>query len=156
MTRRVPLLALALSILAGCATPPPAGPMVNDTSFYLGRFDKVWESTMKVLEKQSLEVKDIDKEKGEITTRFTNYSVGPKAHHELEKIAEKPDLRLGLYTQVGYSVTIRVVAINDMSTQVKITASIEAYDTNVTKKWQPCRSKGILERELLEKIRNSL
>ncbi|HPE44252.1 MAG TPA: hypothetical protein PK380_00120, partial [Deltaproteobacteria bacterium] len=94
--------------------------------------------------------------KGEITTKFVNYSVGAKAHHELEKIAEKPELRLGLYTQVGYSVTIRLAAINEMSTQVKITADIEAYDTNVTKKWQPCKSKGVIERELLEKIRDSL
>jgi len=156
MTGRVHLYTAVLFLLAGCATPPPQGPMVDDTSFYLGRFDKVWEVTMKVLEKKSLEVKEIDKEKGEIITRFTNYSVGAKAHHELEKIAEKPELRLGLYTQVGYSVNIKLVAINEMSTQVKIKAIIEAYDTNVTKKWQPCKSKGVLERELLEKIRDSL
>ena len=156
MTRRLPLYITVLFMIAGCATPPPQGPMVDDTSFYLGRFDKVWEVTMKVLEKKSLEVKDMDKEKGEITTQFTNYSVGAKAHHELDKIAERPELRLGLYTQVGYSVNIKLVAINEMSTQVKITASIEAYDTNITKKWQPCRSKGVIERELLDKIRNSL
>ena len=156
MTRRVHLLTATLIMRSGCATPPPQGPMVDDTSFYLGRFDKVWEVTMKVLEQKSLEVKDIDKEKGEITTGFVNYSVGAKAHHDLDKIAERPELRLGLYTQVGYSVNIKLVAINDMSTQVKITANIEAYDTNVTKKWQHCRSKGVIERELLEKIRNSL
>lgn len=156
MTRRIPLCTAVLFMLAGCASPPPQGPMVDDTSFYLGRFDKVWEVTMKVLEKKSLEVNNMDKERGEITTRFVNYSVGAKAHHELEKIAERPELRLGLYTQVGYSVNIRLVAINEMSTQVKIKANIEAYDTNVTKKWQPCKSKGVIERELLEKIRNSL
>lgn len=156
MTGRVHLYSTVLLLLAGCATTPPQGPMVDDTSFFLGRFDKVWEVTMKVLEKKSLEVKEFDKEKGEITTRFVNYSVGARAHHELEKIAEKPELRLGLYTQVGYSVNIRIVAVNEMSTQVKIKATIEAYDTNVTKKWQPCRSKGVIERELLESIRNSL
>jgi hypothetical protein len=43
-----------------------------------------------------------------------------------------------------------------MSTQVKVTANIEAYDTNVTQKWQKCVSKGILEREILEQIRASL
>jgi hypothetical protein len=156
MTRGFPLFATILFMLAGCATPPPQGPMVNDTSFYLGRFDKVWEVTMKVLEKKSLEVKDLDRENGEITTRFTNYSVGPKAHHELDKIAERPEVRLGLYTQVGYSVSIKIIAVNDMSTQVKIKANIEAYDTNATRKWHPCKSKGVIERELLERIRGSL
>jgi hypothetical protein len=156
MTRGSPLFATILFMLAGCATPPPQGPMVNDTSFYLGRFDKVWEVTMKVLEKKSLEVKEFDRENGEITTRFTNYSVGPKAHHELDKIAERPEVRLGLYTQVGYSVSIKIIAVNDMSTQVKIRANIEAYDTNATRKWHPCKSKGVIERELLERIRGSL
>jgi len=118
MTRKILPCTAVLFLFAACATPPPQGPMIDDTSF--------------------------------------TYSVGAKAHHELEKIAEKPELRLGLYTQVGYSVTIRLAAINEMSTQVKITADIEAYDTNVTKKWQPCKSKGVIERELLEKIRDSL
>ncbi|HPI91618.1 MAG TPA: hypothetical protein PLT09_00710 [Deltaproteobacteria bacterium] len=156
MTRRFPVFTAALFMLAGCATPQPQGPMVDDTSFFLGSFDKVWEVTFKVLEKNSLVVKDFDREKGEITTKFANYSVGPKAHHELDTIAERPQVRLGLYTQVGYTLTLRLVAVNDMNTQVKVTAHIEAYDTNATKKWQPCISKGVLEREMLEKIRNSL
>jgi len=147
---------ILLMILMGCATPQPPAPMVDDTSFFLGRFDKVWDVTLKVLEKKSLTIKDIDKEKGEIITRFANYSVGAHAHQDLLNIAEKPELRLGLYTQVGYSLTIKLTPINDMSTQVKITANIEAYDTNVTQKWQKCISKNVIERELLEKIRSSL
>ncbi len=156
MTRKY-LISVLLMILMGCATPqqPPA-PMVDDTSFFLGRFDKVWDVTLKVLEKKSLAIKDINKEKGEIITRFANYSVGAHAHQDLQIIAEKPELRLGLYTQVGYSLTIKLTPINDMSTQVKITASIEAYDTNVTQKWQKCKSKNVIERELLEKIKSSL
>ncbi|HQI80068.1 MAG TPA: hypothetical protein PLR71_00790 [Deltaproteobacteria bacterium] len=156
MSKIFPIMLAVL--LAGCATTKqPAGPMVDDTSFYLARFDKVWEVTMKVLEKKSLPVKELDKEKGEITTAFFNsYSVGVKAHADLEKIAERPNVKLALYTQVGYSVTIRLTPINDMSTQVKVIAHVEAYDSNATKKWQPCRSKGVVERELLELIRSSL
>jgi hypothetical protein len=156
MTNKYTLIALLLIILAGCATSPPPAPMVDDTSFYLGRFDKVWDVTLKVLEKKSLSIKDINKEKGEIITRFVNYSVGAHAHSDLENIAEKPDLRLGLYTQVGYSLTIKLTPINDLSTQVKVTANVEAYDTNVTQKWHKCPSKGIIEREILEKIKASL
>ena len=156
MTRKY-LISVLLMILMGCATPqqPPA-PMVDDTSFFLGRFDKVWDVALKVLEKKSLTIKDINKEKGEIITRFANYSVGAHAHQDLQNIAEKPELRLGLYTQVGYSLTIKLTPINDMSTQVKITANIDAYDTNVTQKWQKCISKNVIERELLEKIKSSL
>ena len=155
MINRYPILVL-LIILMGCATAQPPVPMVDDTSFFLGRFDKVWDVTLKVLEKKSLTIKDINKEKGEIITLFANYSVGAHAHQDLLNIAEKPELRLGLYTQVGYSLTITLTPINDMSTQVKITANIEAYDTNVTQKWQKCISKNVIERELLEKIRSSL
>jgi uncharacterized lipoprotein len=155
MINRYPILVL-LMILMGCATAQPPAPMVDDTSFFLGRFDKVWDVTLKVLEKKSLTIKDINKEKGEITTRFVNYSVGAHAHQDLLNIAEKPELRLGLYTQVHYSLTIKLTPINDMSTQVKIIADIEAYDTNVTQKWQKCISKNVFERELLEKIKSSL
>ena len=156
MTSRYPVLVFLLVILTGCATAAPPGPMVDDTYFFLGRYDKAWDATLKVLEKRSLAIKDIHKEKGEIITRFVNYSVGPHAHRDLENIAERPDIRLGLYTQVGYSLTIKLTPVNDMSTQVKVTANIEAYDTNVTRKWQKCVSKNILEREILEQIRASL
>jgi hypothetical protein len=155
MINRYPIIVL-LMILMGCATPQPPAPTVDDTAFFLGRFDKVWDVTLKVLEKKSIAIKDINKEKGEIVTRFANYSVGARAHQDLQTIAEKPELRLGLYTQVGYSLTIKLTPINDMSTQVKITANIEAYDTNVTQKWQKCISKNVIERELLEKIKSSL
>jgi len=156
MQYRHPIIVTFLIFLAGCATAPSPAPAVDDTSFFLGRYDKVWDATLKVLEKKSLSIKDINKETGEIVTRFANYSVGPRAHHDLENIAEKPDLRLGLYTQVGYSYTIRITPINDMSTQVKVTANIEAYDKNATQKWHKCKSNNVLERELLDRIKASL
>lgn len=156
MMRSSALFLMLLILITGCATPPQAVTTGEDRSFFLGRFDKVWDTTLKELEKKSINVKDVNKEKGEITTRFVNYSVGPGAHHDVEKIAEKPNIQLGLYTQVGYTLTIRIIPISDMSTQVKVTANIEAYDTNVTKKWYPCKSKGVVERELLEKIRANL
>jgi hypothetical protein len=153
LTARYSLVLSLLAVLTGCITAAPPAPIIDDSSFYLGRFDKVWDVTLKVLEKKSLAVKEINKEKGEIITRFVNYSVGVHAHNDLENIAVKPDILLGLYTQVGYTLAIKLTPINDMSTQVKITATIEAYDTNVTQKWQKCPSKGIIERELLDKIK---
>jgi len=149
-------LAAMISLPMGCATPEQPKPALDDTTFCPGRFDKVWDSTMKVLERRSLAVKDIDKGNGTITTRFTNYAAGPTAHSRLDEIAERPDVRLGLFTQVGYTLTITLTAVNDMSTQVKVKARIEAYDSNTTRKWHQCRSKGVIESGLLEEIRKSL
>ena len=156
MGKTYPLILLLFLTFAGCASAPSLAPMIDDTSFYQGRYDKLWDATLKVLEKKSLAIKEINKEKGEITTRFANYSVGYHAHQDLEKIAEKPEVRLGLYTQVGYSLTIKLTPVTGTYTQIKITASIEAYDTNVTQQWQKCPSKGVIERELLGKIKDSL
>ncbi len=156
MKRSILVLAASIFALHGCATTKPQGPTAGDTSFFLGRYDRIWEVTIKTLERRSLELKEIDKENGTISTKFTNFSVGPKAHHDLDKIADRPDIRLALYSQVGYAVTVKLTAVNDMSTQVKIKVNIEAYDSNATKKWHPCRSKGVLEREILEDIRKSI
>jgi hypothetical protein len=155
MDNRVTILMFLLLLITGCATVPPA-PTAEDTFFYLARFDKVWVITQKVLEKESIPLKTAEKETGEITTKFVNYSAGHKAHYELDDIAEKPEIRLAIYTQVGYSLSIQVTPTSEMSTKVKINAKIEAYEKNVTQKWHECRSKNVIERKLLEKIRSEL
>jgi hypothetical protein len=129
---------------------------VEDTSFYLARFDKVWDVTRKVLERESIPIKTAEKERGEITTKFVNYSTGTKAHHQLDDIAERPEIRLAIYTQVGYSLIIHIVPTSEMSTKVKVSAKIEAYDKNATQKWHVCHSKYVIERKLMEKIRSEL
>jgi len=155
MRRWIPIIAACL-VATGCAAARPKFPATHDMSFFLGRYDKVWEVTVKVLESRSLEIKDINRENGVITTRFTNYSAGPKAHHDIEKIAERPPVRLALYTQVGYSLQIILTPVNDMSTQVRVKATIEAYDSNATKQWHTCTSKGLLEQDILRAIKQSL
>ena len=109
------------------------------------------------LQKEAIPVKTMEKEKGIIETKFVNYSVGPQAHHDIEKIAEKPsEIRLAIWSQVGYTLSIQITPINDMSTKARIRAHIEAYDKNATKKWHECNSYGIIEDEILEKIRSQL
>jgi hypothetical protein len=155
LSNRIIILMLFSLITTGCATlePPPAK---TETSFFLARYDKVLETAVRVLENQTIPVQSSNKEKGIITTRFVNYSMGEKAHHDMEKIAYKPDVFLALYTQVRYSYTIQVIPMSGMSMQVKIAATIEAYDQNVTHKWHACVSKNVLERKLLEQIRAEL
>ena len=152
---RATILVYLLLMTAGCASVSPA-PAVKDTSFYLARFDKVWNVTLKVLEEKSIPIKTTEKEKGEITTKFVNYSMGNKAHYQLDDIAEKPEVRLAIYTQVGYSLIIQITPTSEMSTKVKASAKIEAYDKNATQKWHVCHSKNVIERDLLERIRSEL
>lgn len=150
------VVAVFMFSLFGCASAPPPH-FREDTTFYLARYDKVWDACIKALAEQGTSVKAADKENGIITTHFMNYSVGPQAHHDIEKIAVKPSaIRLAIWSQVGYTLSIRIIPINDMSTKVRVTAHIEAYDKNVTKQWHKCISYGIIEDTVLQNIRSHL
>ncbi len=150
---------LAVFLATGCASAPKqaAPAFKDDTAFYLARFDKVWDTVVTTLNAESIPIDSIDKGRGVITTKFVNYSVGPQAHYEIEAIAEKPSAaRLAIWSQAGYTLSILVTSINDMSTKVKITAHIEAYDRNVSQEWHECISKKTLEGNIIEKIRAQL
>jgi hypothetical protein len=155
MKNRAFCVAVLFLLLSGCASVNPQ-PAKLETSFFLARYEKVWETTRNMLEKQSIPVLSMDMGKGIITTKPVIYSAGEKAHNTLEEIAYKPDIFLALYTNVRYGYTIRMIPSGEMSTQIKVTANIEAYDKNITRKWHSCVSKNILERDLLEKIRAEL
>lgn len=145
-----------LCALYGCAGTPEPQPM-QDTEFYLARYDNVWETTLEALRHESIPVGSMDREKGLITTTFVNYSAGPQAHHGVESIARRPyDPRMAIWSQVVYKLTIHITPITDMSTKVRITARIEAYDKNVTREWHECLSLGVIENEFLGKIRARL
>jgi len=154
MNRLFSLLYLTI-LLAGCAAATPK-PAELETSFYLARYEKVWGTTQSVLGKQSIPIASLDENKGLIITKPVTYSMGERAHNAVEEIAYRPDVFLGLYTQVRYAYTIRIIPSGEMSTQIKVMANIEAYDKNVTHKWHSCRSKNVVERGLLEKIRAQL
>lgn len=147
----------AVLLLYGCASAPEPVRTKDDNAFYLARFDKVWDAALAALAEESITVDSMNKDKGVIVTKFINYSVGQQAHHEIEKIAGKPSsTRLAVYSQVGYTMSILITPINDMSTKVKVTAHIEAYDKNVTQEWHECTSNRVIENRILEKIRTQL
>ena len=149
---------LAIFLLAGCASAPKqTATFPDNTAFYLARFDKVWDSVIAALNAESIPIDSMEKSKGIITTKFVNYSVGPQAHYELAAIAERPSAaRLAIWSQAGYNLSILVTPINEMSTKVKVTAHIEAYDKNVTQEWHECISKGVIESGIIEKVRAQL
>jgi hypothetical protein len=148
-----PLLLFLIVISCASIDPPPAR---EESSFFLARYNKVWATTLKVLDAQSLSIQTSDKDKGTITTKFVDYSSGEKAHHELEEIAYKPDIPLGLYTHVHNKLSIQVIPVSEMSMQIKVSANIEAYDKNVTRKWHTCISKNVVEQTMLDRIRAAL
>lgn len=151
------LVLLALVLAYGCASAPEPAKTKDDNAFYLARFDKVWDASLAALAEESITVNSMNKDKGVIVTKFINYSVGTQAHHEIENIARKPSAaRLAVYSQVGYTMSILITPINDMSTRVKVTAHIEAYDKNVTQEWHECVSNRVIENKILEKIRTQL
>ena len=158
MNRLVSVSALFVMLfLAGCATTPQPVKAIDDTAFYLARFDKVWDAALATLAAEQIPIDNMNKEKGILLTKFVNYSVGPQAHHEIESIAQKPSAaRLAFWSQVGYTLSILITPINDMSTKVKVTAHIEAYDKNVSQEWHECISNKVIENRIIEKIRAQL
>jgi len=154
--KKLALIIAGTLLLAGCATSSSIEKPIEDTAFYLARFDAVWDAAIATLEKESIPIKSIEKGKGLITTKFVNYAVGSDAHQDLDKIAERPSIRLAIWSQVGYALTILVTPINNMTTKVKITAKIEAYDKNVTSNWHVCKTNKRLEDQLLELIRSKI
>lgn len=148
---------LAFVLISGCATAPKPVRPVDDTAFYLARLDKVWDAAIATLAEESIPVDSMNKERGVISTKFVNYSVGPQAHHDIDAIAQKPSAaRLAIWSQVGYTLNILITPINDMSTKVKVTAHIEAYDRNVSQEWHECISNKVIENRIIEKIRTQL
>lgn len=150
------IMVVLLFAISGCASAPQPQPK-KDTAFYLARFNKVWDACLMALGEESIPIETMEKEKGLITTEYVNYSVGPQAHHEIEKIAQKPSAtHLAIWSQVGYTLSILITPINDMSTKARVTVHIVAYDKNVTQEWHDCISYGVIEDMILEKIRSQL
>ena len=120
------ILIVLLFTISGCASAPQSKPK-EDTAFYLARFNKVWDACRVALGEESIPIETMEQEKGLITTEFVNYSVGMQAHHEIEKIAQKPSAtHRAIWSQVGYTLSILITPISDMSTKVRVTAHIVA------------------------------
>jgi hypothetical protein len=152
----MPIL-LAAILISGCAAAQKPVKPNEDTAFYLARFDEVWDATLAALHGESIAIDSMNKDRGVIVTKYVNYSSGPQAHYEIDAIAERPtDVRLAIWSQVGYTLNILVTPISDMSTKVKVIAHIEAYDKNVSQEWHECTSNKVVENTFIEKIRAQL
>jgi hypothetical protein len=152
----MPILLTAI-LISGCAAVQKPVVPAEDTGFYLARYDEAWDATLAVLHGESIIIDSMNKDRGVIVTKFVNYSSGPQAHYEIDAIAKRPsDVRLALWSQVGYTLNILITPMSDMSTKVKVIAHIEAYDKNTTQEWHECTSTKVVEGRLIEKIRAQL
>lgn len=143
-----PFICLVLLVfLIGCATSPVKPPVVKDTEIFQAPFNRVWKATVATIANMALPVESIEKESGLLTTRFIRFSLT-----ELNRIAQTPRTFLGVWSTGRYTLSIFVSSTSKDTTKVKITTHIEAFESNVTKTWHVCYSKGILERQILNSI----
>jgi len=148
---------LAAALMTGCAAPQKPVKPNEDTAFYLARYSPCSDATLAALHGESITIDSMNKDKGVIATKFVNYSSGPRAHYEVDAIAEPPsNVRLALWSQVGYTLSILVTPISNMSTRVKVIAHVEAYDKNASREWHECASNKSIESTFIEKIRAHL
>jgi hypothetical protein len=148
---------LSVAFLSGCASVSRPARPAEDSAYCLASFNKVWDASVMALAEEHIPVDTLSKDKGVISTKFVNYSMGPKAHYELDAIAEKPSAaRLAIWSQVGYTLSILITPVTDMGTQIKVTAHIEAYDKNISQEWHRCVSKKVIESRIVEKIKAQL
>lgn len=150
---------LAAALLWGCAEgPKPAqAKPPEDATYCLARFDRVWDASIEALAEEQIPVDSANKDRGVISSKLVTYSSGPEAHRDLDAIAVRPSSRSPvLWSQVRYTLSIMVTPVNDLSTRVKVTAHIEAYDRNVSREWHECISSKAIEARIIEKIKTQI
>jgi hypothetical protein len=171
-SRGIVRLAAAL-LLAGCAVGAPLPEATARPRMRLlpAGFDRVWETTLALLEERELEPEVADREEGRIQSGFLRRRIGQfpasrEQARELQRIADlEPARRLGMESVSEYQVQydVRVAPLENRSARVEIAASIWAIDRSevivfgpglysVVPRRYELRSKGVLERELLAAI----
>lgn len=150
----VVLTLVAGFIVAGCGS-PAVRLQITDTDVIEAPFDDVWAAVVASLAERDFTIEAIEKESGLITTKHMIFLDGIYTQRELERVATMPSNPLATWVQARLSINVFVKAAAG-GTKVKITTNIEAYDSNVSKRWHPCYSKGVIEQQIFDQIRASL
>lgn len=150
------LVVLLLVIFTGCATTQMVRPTIQDTDAIQAPFDKVWGAVVATLAEMALPIEAIEKESGLVTTKFVTFASGILAQNEIDRIAQRPSVFLGTWSQGRYTVSIFVTSSGENTTRVKITIHIEAFEDNVTKGWYVCYSKGVIEQRIFDSVRSKI
>ncbi len=143
---------ILLAILVGCATTPADKPTIKDTQVIRASFDEVWRATVSTFAEMALPIQSIDKGNGSITTGIVRFTSGWAAPKEIDRVARKPSVLLGTWSAGRYTLSVLVRSSAKDSTEVKVTARIEAYEEYMTKDWHICYSKGVIEKQIFDSI----
>jgi starvation-inducible outer membrane lipoprotein len=146
----------SLVLLASCATKPPVKPTIKDTQIMQAPFDRVWTATVSTLAEMALPIESMDKGSGLITTRSVMLTGGWAAPKEIDRVAQKPSVFLGIWSAGKYTLRVFVRPNGKDSAKVKITTHIEAYEDYMTGKWYTCYSKGVIEKEIFDSIASKI
>jgi len=141
-----------VGFLASCATVPVDKPIISDTFVINRPFAKVWGATVATLAENSIPIKVIEKESGIITTEQIVFASGFGSDEKIQRIAQLPYVFMSVWNSGKYYLSIYITAGEQDTTNIKITTHIEGYESNPTKRWHECFSKGVLENELHDSI----
>lgn len=141
-------------ILFSCTMPPQeAREPIKDSEVFNSPFNKVWAGIVSTIAEMSLPIQSIEKESGLITTQFITDKSG---WEPVKNLAYNPTVLLGTWTGCRYTYSIFVNTLSENQTKVKVNTHIEGFESNVTKDWHVCQSKGILEDQFFNMLRSSL
>jgi hypothetical protein len=139
----------------GCATQPVMQTAPMETSRVLPYpKDKVWASTVKIVS-QKLPIQVIEKDSGLISTQTAQLPMGFN-NTGYQNYFYQPNVFLGTWGGANIRLNVIVNPESSTSTNIKLDATYQALETNVTKSWIAARSNGQAENKIIDEIEQDL
>lgn len=152
MNPRHLLKTLTLIIFAGCvSSAPPKRPLDYPVSFiFLGSFDDVWNSTVRVLDKYAITV--ANREAGQLQTDWSNYRFNPELYDHPDSNDPPEEIRYRLKMKLSKAY---VTETKEPAVRVQIVKELEVY-RNFYLDWVRVPTDLNEERVLLYRIQQKL
>ena len=116
--------------------------------------DIVWASTVKVIS-EKLPIQVIEKDSGLISTQTAQLPLG-YGNSGYQNYFYQPQIFLSTWGGANARLNVLVSPEGTTSTNIKIDATYQALETNVTKSWVAARSNGQAENRILDEIEQDL
>jgi len=147
---------LVIVIFVGCASIPPPAPTepIQDTFIIAGNLSEVWTVILDSLTTLSIPIRVIEKESGLISTDMVIFASGYNCLKTIDEYAVHPTIILDVWDSGRLSLNIIAIQKEEGLTQIKIVPHIETFESNVTKSWHICQSRGTFERNFATAIQS--